>query len=126
MNPNPKKNLKQAKVASPKKAAAAGSKKANAARRADTPDILVVTLGSVSVQVNRPSDKERAKRVAESKAVATGIRKAVAKPGVRLAMKRTTPVYTVDAKDPQLVLRKIGSTSVRGRFEKGQFVKVSA
>jgi len=84
-----------------------------------------VSIGQVTVNVRTPNAAELKKRLAESKTVATRLRTAIAKPGVRLAVKTTTPIYAADANRPELVIRRLGGRSSRGTFKNGIFVKVA-
>lgn len=84
-----------------------------------------VKVGRVTVDVRTPTPVELRKRVNESRWVATRLGSAIEKPGVSLSHKATTPVFTADAKDPNLVVRKVGKTLSRGRFKNGVFVVVA-
>lgn len=95
----------------------AAGKKAVASQR-------MVEFGSVKMFVRQPTTVETRKRINESKAVVRKLGKTIAKPGVRLSHTQTTPIYTVDTKDPNLVVQKIGNKAIRGHFIKGSFVAV--
>lgn len=94
--------------------------------RAET-GVTTVTFGKVSVQVRKPTATEVKKRLTESRSLVARLGNAIAKPGVRVAMKKTTPVYTVDTSDPTLVIQTIGQKKTRGRFTtSGVFEEVAA
>lgn len=84
-----------------------------------------ITVGSVEVNVRIPTPVELKKRVKESKSVASRLRGAIARPGVKLNVKATTPIYSADMADTTLIVRKVGAQTTRGRFNNnGVFVKV--
>lgn len=89
--------------------------------------VTTVTFGKVSVEVRKPSVQDVKKRLTESRGLVARLGTAIAKPGVRVNMKKTTPVYTVDTTDPTLVIQTIGKHKTRGRFtNKGVFEEVAA
>lgn len=99
--------------------------KAVSAKKALLRKFTSITVGSVEVKVLVPSTHELKKRVSESKSVAGRIRTAIARPGVRLNVKASTPMYSADSVDPALIVRKLGATTTRGRFDNnGVFRKV--
>lgn len=99
--------------------------KTAAAKKAVLGRFISVTVGSVEVKVLVPSANELKKRVLESESVAGRIRTAIARPGVRLNVKASTPMYSADSVDPALIVRKVGTTTTRGRFDNnGVFRKV--
>lgn len=86
-----------------------------------------VKLGSVTVNVRTPTAGEMKSRVSESRHVIVRLKNAISTPGVRLAMKKNTPIYTVDNSNPDLVVQKIGHKKVRGEFnKKGKFKVITA
>jgi len=57
--------------------------------------------------------------------VAGRLRSAIARPGIKLNVKATTPIFSADNSDPTLIVKKVGSKTTRGRFNNnGVFVKV--
>jgi hypothetical protein len=84
-----------------------------------------MAVGQVEVIVRVPSPTEVKKNISESRSVVSRLTTAISKPGVRLNIKASTPVYSVDKNDPDLIVRKRGSQTTRGHFDKkGVFVKV--
>lgn len=85
-----------------------------------------VKIGSVTVNVRTPTAGEMKSRVDESRHVIVRLKHAISTPGVYLTMKKTTPIYTVDSSNPNLVIKKIGNKKVRGEFKKGKFKVIAA
>lgn len=85
-----------------------------------------VKFGSVTVNVRTPTIGDMKSRVSESRHVMARLKNAISTPGVKLTIKKTTPTYTVDSSDPDLVVQKIGNKKVRGQFKKGKFKVIAA
>lgn len=85
-----------------------------------------ITFGSVTVNVRLPTAGELKTRVTQSHHIMQRLKNIVSKPGVRLSIKKSTPIYTVDNSNPDLVIRKIGNEKVRGQFKNGKFVAIGA
>ncbi|MDB5775787.1 MAG: hypothetical protein JWP38_1920 [Herbaspirillum sp.] len=83
-----------------------------------------VKFGGVSVKMRTPTPTEIKKRVAESRAAAGRLINAIATPGVKLSLKKTTPIFVADSKNPKLVIRKLGGEQTLGEFQNGIFVAV--
>jgi len=102
--------------------AKSGSRKLVATKEAM---INIISFGSVKVDVQVPDIMELKQRVAQSESVAKRLKTAVARPGVKLHVKATTPMYSADSSDPSLIIKKVGNRVSRGYFtELGVFVKV--
>ena len=79
----------------------------------------------ISMLVRRPTLAQRRLRIAEGQAALAKLPKILAKPGVKLALSKTHPIYVADKREPSLVVQTIGNVSRRGRFDKnGRFVVV--
>lgn len=113
------------KPVAPNSGAKIGSLKSAAPPKAVADNWKVISVGSVEVTVNIPTELELKKRVTESKSVAGRLRSAIARPGIKLNVKATTPIYSADNSDPTLIVKKVGSKTTRGHFtSNGVFVTV--
>src|ERR1035437_8077349 len=101
------------------------SRKPASSRNVVAGDWKVISVGSVNVRVHVPTEVELKKRVIESKSLAGRLRFAIARPGIKLNVKATSPIYFADKSDPTLIVKKVGSKTTRGRFNNsGVFLKV--
>jgi hypothetical protein len=101
-------------------------KKVARVKEAKTTNWEKISIGCVEVTVRKPTPVELKKRIAESNAALARLRSVIGRlPGIKLKFKSTTPVYWADERDTSLVVRKLGTKTTRGRFDKnGVFVKV--
>lgn len=84
--------------------------------------VSTVKFGGVTVVVPTPTHAQIKKRIAESSQMADRLIRAIAKPGIKLSLKKTTPVFVADSENPKLVIRKLGGKRTRGEFQNGIFV----
>ncbi len=80
----------------------------------------------VRVMVRTPTAGELKSRLNESRALTVRLGTAFTKKGVKLSVNANTPKYAADAKDPGVVVQKVGKKIIRGTFDKnGTFIKAA-
>lgn len=80
-----------------------------------------VKFGSVVVTGPRPSKESVAANVARSTEALERLAKRIVKPGIRLRPKKDVPLYWVDERDPDLLVRQLNGERTRGRLVDGFF-----
>lgn len=109
-----------------KKASVVGRTVASVFQESKT-GFALIQFGNVAVEVRKPTQIELRRRVTESRTATSELSKAIAKPGVKVPMKKSTPTYMADPANPKLVIQTVGGKSVRGQFVgNGVFRKVGA
>jgi hypothetical protein len=89
------------------------------------PALVNISFGNVQISITPPTPSELKKRIAESNVLVRKIRLAISRPGIKLNIKASTPLYSADVRDPSLIIRKVGTTRTRGRFNSnGKFIRV--
>jgi hypothetical protein len=83
-----------------------------------------IEFGGVTIVAPTPTPTEVKRRVAESHLMIDRLIKAIAKPGIKLSHKKSTPVFVADSTNPKLVIRKLDGQETRGEFQNGVFVAV--
>jgi len=81
-----------------------------------------VKFGSVTVSGARPSSAAVDANVERSTEALQRIVKKLAKPGVRLSIKKGVPRYSLDENDPGVFVRVLDGVTLRGRIVDGKFV----
>ncbi|MDQ2149880.1 hypothetical protein RBI22_14260 [Alcaligenaceae bacterium C4P045] len=81
-----------------------------------------VSYGGVSVLVAQPTDDQLKTNVRRSTRVMSSLGKKISKPGVKLAEKKNIPFYSVDARDPSLMVRLLNGTKIKGHLINGTFI----
>lgn len=82
-------------------------------------------FGGVTVVVPKPTKQVIQKRIAIGRKAATNLTKAVVKPGIKLKVTASTPVFRVDPLGPSLVVRTLNGEKTRVRFIQGKFDAVA-
>ena len=93
-------------------------------RDGDVAAMSTVKFGGVTVVMPTPTPAQLKKRIAESSQMADRLIRAIAKPGIKLSLKKTTPVFVADSENPKLVIRKLDGKRTRGEFQNGVFVAI--
>jgi hypothetical protein len=89
------------------------------------PALVNISFGNVQVSISPPTPNELKKRIAESNVLVRKIRSAISRPSIKLNIKASIPLYSADVRDPSLIIRKVGTTRTRGRFNSnGKFIRV--
>lgn len=93
---------------------------------ADTvPDTVTISFGNVVINVIPPTPRELKKRIAESNVLLGKIRAAIIQPGITLQTHPAIPLYSADEANPSLIIRHVGKSITRGRFNaQGRFIEV--
>jgi hypothetical protein len=85
-----------------------------------------VRFGGVTVVTPKPAKEVVQKQIAEGERAASGLVRALSKPGVKIDKAASTPVFRADPHDSTLVIQRLNGKSTRGRFVGGKFVPVAA
>ena len=105
------------------KAANGGNNSANKATIAITPKPrkLVVSVGTVSVQMTKPTPHEVERNVKAGQDALSRAAKAFTTPGVKLVSLKGVPLYYADPEHPTRLIREVDGKTARGTFAGGKF-----
>jgi hypothetical protein len=107
-----------------KASAAAGSVKddEHLARLKQTSKVRTVVFGSWKIRANTLPLEEALSMVQSSNSALMRIRKTLTTSGVKLSHRKDVPLYRVDPRHPDVLIRELNGRSERGRFVGGEFV----
>jgi len=86
---------------------------------------ITVRCGSVTVELVRPSQAEVRRNIAAGQKALSGVKDAFLKPGIRLRAGKGIPLYSVDPKNPAILVRVLNGKKARGVLKDGAFSEVS-
>ena len=85
------------------------------------PGKLVVSVGTVSVQMTRPTAPEVKRNVKAGQDALSRAAKAFTTPGVKLVSHKGVPLYYADPEHPTRLIREVDGKTARGTFVGGKF-----
>lgn len=88
----------------------------------EEPETISVTLGSVTVAVRQPTDSERQANILAGQVALSGLREALANPGVKLVRRKGVPLYFGCPDRPGWMIRELDGKKTMGRFVGDRFV----
>lgn len=85
-------------------------------------ETVSVTLGSVTLEVQRPKDFERQANILAGQVALGRLREALATPGVKLVRRKGIPLYFGCPDRPGWMIRELNGKKTMGRFVGDRFV----
>lgn len=89
-------------------------------------ELTAVTFGSVTVMVELPSAEVIDQYIRDGQLAFARARKAFITKGVKLNVRKGTPLYQAHPNNPKFLLRNIDGKIEQGIFEEGQFKVASS
>lgn len=82
---------------------------------------ITVKCGSVTVEVDRPSNAEIKRNILAGQKALLRAKDAFLKPGVRIHAEKDVPLFSVDPANPSILVRKLNGKEDRGVLKNGAF-----
>lgn len=89
-----------------------------------TGGLIDLSLDSMPIRAKIPTAQQLARARGAGKRAAITLAGALAESGIDMTFEPGTPVFSIDAQDPNLVIRQLDGQVTRGYFKGGKFVKV--
>ncbi len=93
-------------------------------KQAVSSEFRPVTFGVVTMMLREPTPEEIKQHARESQRVAKALPKALTIKPRNPKVSPDIPLYSVDPKNPELVMQQLNGKKKRGYFNNGKFVEV--